>query len=182
MTQRFERGITNELDVTLATRELNTLEAQAAPLDAQVDAAQYTIAALLGRIRRNWCRSSAAGTMPIVPPSVERAFRCSCCGAAPISRSPSANWPPLPRASAWRRADLFPAVAVTGAIGFEHQGSGSTPPSVSQHIWAVGPAAVWPLLDFGALDAQLQVANLETRALLVNYKKTIQTPCRRSTG
>jgi len=71
--------------------------------------------------------------------------------------------------------NLFPSVALTAAIGLEHQGWGSTPPSLSQHIWAVGPAAAWPLLDFGALDAQLQVANLQTRALLVNYKKVIQT-------
>ena len=46
---RYERGITNELDVTLATRELASLEAQAAPVDAQVQAAQYTIATLLGK-------------------------------------------------------------------------------------------------------------------------------------
>ncbi len=33
---------------------------------------------------------------------------------------------------------------------------------------------MWPLLDFGALDAQVEIANLETRALLANYRKTIQ--------
>jgi outer membrane protein TolC len=39
---RYERGITNELDVTLATRELATVEAQAVPVAAQAQAAQYT--------------------------------------------------------------------------------------------------------------------------------------------
>src|SRR6202023_599951 len=34
---RYERGITNELDVALATRELDTLQAQIAPLEAQVN-------------------------------------------------------------------------------------------------------------------------------------------------
>jgi outer membrane protein TolC len=47
-------------------------------------------------------------------------------------------------------------------------------PTIGQHIWSLGPAALWPLLDFGALDAQVEIADLQTRALLVNYKKTIQ--------
>ena len=34
------------------------------------------------------------------------------------------------------------------------------------------------MLDFGALDAQVEVADLQTRALLVNYKRTIQDAVR----
>jgi outer membrane protein TolC len=37
VTIRYQRGITNELDVALATRELATLEAQIAPVEAQVE-------------------------------------------------------------------------------------------------------------------------------------------------
>jgi outer membrane protein TolC len=32
---------------------------------------------------------------------------------------------------------------------------------------------VWPLLDFGALDAQVDIAQLAARASMVNYRKTI---------
>jgi outer membrane protein TolC len=32
---------------------------------------------------------------------------------------------------------------------------------------------VWPLLDFGALDAQVDIAHLAARASMVNYRKTI---------
>ena len=49
---------------------------------------------------------------------------------------------------------------------------------LGQHIWSLGPTAVWPLLDFGALDAQVEIADLETRALLVRYKQTIQEAVR----
>jgi outer membrane protein TolC len=71
-------------------------------------------------------------------------------------------------------ADLFPDVAVTAAIGFQRQGLG-TDPAVGQHIWSAGPAVLWPLLDFGTLDAQVDIADLRTRALLVGYRKTIQS-------
>ena len=63
---------------------------------------------------------------------------------------------------------------MTGAIGFQRQGLG-TDPAVGQHIWSAGPAVLWPLLDFGTLDAQVDIADLKTRALLVNYRKTIQS-------
>jgi len=62
---------------------------------------------------------------------------------------------------------------VTASVGAQQQGFGRVP-VIGQHIWAAGPAALWPLLDFGQLDAQVQIADLQARALLVSYKKTIQ--------
>jgi len=74
-------------------------------------------------------------------------------------------------------ADLFPSLALTGAVGFQRQ-SLKGQPVLGEHIWSVGPAAVWPLLDFGALDAQVEIADLATRALLVRYRQTIQEAVR----
>jgi NodT family efflux transporter outer membrane factor (OMF) lipoprotein len=71
-------------------------------------------------------------------------------------------------------ANLFPDVTVSAAIGSQSQGWG-TSPSVSKHIWAFGPGAVWPLLDFGALDAAVEVADYAAQASLANYRKTILT-------
>jgi outer membrane protein TolC len=74
-------------------------------------------------------------------------------------------------------AALFPSLAVTGAVGVQRQ-SLNGQPLLSDHIWSVGAAAVWPLLDFGALDAQVAIADLQTRALLVHYRQTIQEAVR----
>jgi outer membrane protein TolC len=70
-------------------------------------------------------------------------------------------------------ADLFPQLSLTAAIGFQKQALGVTPVT-GKHIWSAGPGATWSLLDFGALDAQVEIARLRTRAQLVNYKRTIQ--------
>jgi len=175
VNQRYERGITNELDVTLARRELEALRAQVAPLDAQVEAAIYALATLLGRYPEDLLAELAPkGALPIVPPAV--------AGGLPVDllrRRPDVQVAERELAAATARigvaaANLFPQVAVSASVGFEHQGWGATPASLSQHIWSVGPGAAWPLLDFGALDAQLQVADYQTHALLVNYKRTIQ--------
>ncbi len=51
--ERYNRGITNELDVTLAQRELAQLQAQVDPLVARIDAARYVIAVLIGEFPEN---------------------------------------------------------------------------------------------------------------------------------
>jgi NodT family efflux transporter outer membrane factor (OMF) lipoprotein len=175
---RYERGITNELDVTLATRELATLEAHAAPVEAQVRAAEYTIATLLGAYPEDLVMELSATTMvPTVPGAVP-------LGAPPelLRRRPDIQQAERELAGATARigiatANLFPSLGVSGAIGFQRQ-SLKGQPVIGEHIWALGPSAVWPLLDFGALDAQVEIADLETRALLARYKQTIQEAVR----
>jgi len=174
VSERYQRGITNELDLTLATRELDTLRAQAAPLDAQVRAAQYSIAVLLGQYPEALVAElQPSGAVPVIPPLVQAGLPVDL-----LRRRPDVQQAERELAASTARigvaaGSLFPSVAISGAIGYEHQGWG-TSPSLSQHIWSAGPTAFWPLLDFGALDAQLQVANLRTRAQLVNYRKVIQ--------
>ena len=171
---RYERGITNELDVTLATRELATLEAQAAPLAAQVQAAEYTIATLLGVYPEDIVKELAPKAMvPGVPGMVATGLPVDL-----LRRRPDIQQAERELAGATARigiatAELFPSIALSGAIGFQRQQAPGLA-TIGQHIYSYGAAAAWPLLDFGQLDAQVEIADLQTRALLVNYKKTIQ--------
>jgi outer membrane protein TolC len=67
-------------------------------------------------------------------------------------------------------ADLFPRVALTAGVGTQSSRIGNVPGS---HIWSVGPSVYWPLLDFGALDAMVSIADLQTHERLVSYKRTV---------
>ncbi len=170
---RYERGITNELDVALATRELASLESQIAPMDSRVNAAQYALAVLTGEYpeqmvmelsKPDLIPAMPAPTAPGVPldllkrrPDIQEAERELAAATAKIGVA---------------TAGLFPEVSLSAAIGTQGQGWGTTP-AVSKHIWSFGPGAVWPLLDFGALDAQVDIAGLAAHASLVNYRKTI---------
>jgi outer membrane protein TolC len=69
-------------------------------------------------------------------------------------------------------ANLYPQVALVGSIGEQGHGWGTTP-NINKHIWSFGPGAIWPLLDFGALDALVDIAHLQAHAELVNYRKTL---------
>jgi NodT family efflux transporter outer membrane factor (OMF) lipoprotein len=175
---RYERGITNELDVTLATRELAILEAQAAPVDAQVRAAEYAIAVLLGVYPEDMVTElGAAAMVPSVPGAVAVGLPVEL-----LRRRPDIQQAERELAGATARigiatANLFPSLFVSGSLGFQRQQAPGLP-TIGQHIWSLGAGAAWPLLDFGQLDAQVEIADLQTRALLVNYKKTIEQAVR----
>jgi NodT family efflux transporter outer membrane factor (OMF) lipoprotein len=170
---RYERGITNELDVELATRELDTLQAEIAPVNAEVDAVQYALAVLLGEYPENVVHElSASALIPSMPGPVAQGVPLDL-----LKRRPDIQQAERELASATARigvatANLFPQVALVGSIGSQAQGWG-TLPNISKHIWSFGPAALWPLLDFGALDAQVDIAQLEAHASLLNYRKSI---------
>jgi NodT family efflux transporter outer membrane factor (OMF) lipoprotein len=175
---RYERGITNELDVTLATRELATLEAQAAPLVAQVEAAEYTIATLLGVYPEDIVTELTPKAMvPAVPGAVATGLPVDLLRRRPDIRQAERELAGANARIGVATANLFPSVALSGSIGFQRQQAPGLE-TIGQHIYSYGVGAAWPLLDFGQLDAQVEIADLQTRALLVNYRKTIQEAVR----
>jgi NodT family efflux transporter outer membrane factor (OMF) lipoprotein len=170
---RYERGITNELDVALATRELDTLQAQIAPLQAQLGAAQYALAVLLGEYPESVVQELAKPTLiPFMPGAAVPGVPLDL-----LKRRPDIQQAERELAAATARigvatANLFPAVGVVGSIGSQSQGWGTTP-NTATHIWSFGPSAIWPLLDFGALDAVADIAELQAHLQLLNYRRTI---------
>src|SRR5262249_39894854 len=71
-------------------------------------------------------------------------------------------------------ADLFPSVKLTAGFGAQ----GGTPEAglfvpIHNPIWSFGPGAYWPLLDFGRLDALINIEEMQAHEALVRYKKTI---------
>ena len=170
---RYERGITNELDVALARRELATLEGQIAPVEAEAKAAQYTLAVLVGEYPENLLDElSKPDLVPTMPAAAAPGVPVDL-----LKRRPDIQQAERELAAATARigvatADLFPDVTVSASIGSQGQGLG-TLPNVGKHIWSFGPGAIWPLLDFGALDAKVEVADFAAKASLANYRKTI---------
>ena len=170
---RYERGITNELDVALATRELATLEAEIAPVDAEVNAAQYTLAVLVGEYPENMQKElSKPDLVPSMPAPAAAGVPLDLLKRRPDIQEAERELAADTARIGVATANLFPQVTISGAIGSQGQGWGTTP-GINSHIWSFGPGAEWPLLDFGALDAQVDIADLAARASMVNYRKAI---------
>ena len=170
--ERFNRGITNELDVTLAQRELGQLESQLAPLLARIDAARYVIAVLLGDFPEALAKElRKPGGLPALPARIQPGLPIEL-----LRRRPDVAEAERQLASATAQigvatAQLFPDVVVTGALGAQ-QGRGATAAAINP-IWSLGPAVAVPLLDFGRLDAAVERADFRSRELLFNYKQTL---------
>lgn len=170
---RFDRGIINELDVTLARRQLATFQSQVAPLAAQITAAQYAIAVLVGQFPEDLAKElEKPGLVPQVPEKIDAGLPLDLIRRRPDIREAERQLAGATARIGVATANLFPRVAITAGAGGQGQGLGVTP-AVNRSIWSAGVLATWPLLDFGTLDALVDVADLRTHELLVNYKRTV---------
>jgi len=170
--ERFNRGITNELDVTLAQRELAQLQAQIAPLTAQINAARYAIAVLLGEFPETLGRELAKpGMLPALPARIRPGVPIDLLRRRPDIVEAERQLAGATALIGVATADLFPRVVLIGSFGWE-QGIGRTAAAINP-IWSFGPGAAAPLLDFGRLDAVVEKADFRTRELLFNYKQTV---------
>jgi NodT family efflux transporter outer membrane factor (OMF) lipoprotein len=170
---RLDRGLTNELDVTLAKRQVATLEADVEPLKAQIASSSYAIAVLAGEypetLGRELRRPAAVPRLPArapvgLPvdllrrrPDIREAERFLAAAVANVGA---------------RTADLFPSLVITaagGAQGGARSGSGIP----ITWIGSVGPSINAPILDFGALDASIEIADYRAHELATVYKQTI---------
>ena len=167
---RFSQGLTNELDVTLAQRELAAFEAGLGPLTGQLQSGKYVIAVLLGRypealakeLRTDGPAPRFPGRIPIGLPVDLLQRRADIQQAefelgAATARTGSAI------------ADLFPRVAVTSAVGGQGGPRAATGTPIT-FIGGIGPALYWPVLDFGTLDARIEVADYQAREALLRYR------------
>jgi len=171
--ERFNRGITNELDLSLAQRQLAGLQAQQAPLAAQVHAAQYMIATLLGRFPEDLAHElEKPGLLPDLPAQIETGLPLDLLRRRPDIQQAEREAAAATARIGIARADLFPSLSLAGAIGLQagHENGTGDP---RHFIWSLGSGLNGPLLDFGTLDALADAADLNARQALIAYKRTV---------
>jgi NodT family efflux transporter outer membrane factor (OMF) lipoprotein len=170
---RYQHGLTNELDVALARRELATLQSTVAPLSARIAAAQYTIAVLLGRMPQALAKELAKPEMiPPLPDRIAPGLPLDLLRRRPDIREAERELAAATARIGVATANLFPHLVLTGAVGAQGQGLGIGP-NMGSFIWSAGPSAYWNVLDFGTLDALIDIADLHTRERLEIYKETV---------
>ncbi len=170
---RLERGLTNELDVSLAQRELATLQADRAPLVARIDVSRHAIAVLLGTYPESLTKELAeSGDIPALPHRIPIGLPADLLRRRPDIREVERQLAAANARVGEAIAELFPSVSLTGAYGLQ-QGALAPKGSPAYAIWSIGPSLTLPILDFGALDAQIASADFKTREVLVTYREAI---------
>lgn len=167
---RFERGLTNELDFQLAERELARLQSQLPLLESGIKAAQYRLAVLLGRYPEDLSAELAtSGDLPALPEAIRPGLPIDLLQRRPDIRRAERQLASTTARIGVATANLFPRVGLSGALGTQS----ATNTVQGNHIWAFGPSVYWPILDFGALDAMVNVADLQAHEQLITYRKTV---------
>jgi NodT family efflux transporter outer membrane factor (OMF) lipoprotein len=170
---RFKRGLTNELDVTLASRELNALKARAAPLSADEYGGCSRIAILLNTYTGGICAELASyKKIPGTPKTLKTGLPVDVVRRRPDVRKAERALAVETARIGIATADLFPRIAITAGGGAQGQGLGVVP-VVSKSIYSVGPALYWPVLDFGTLDAIVHIQQLHADEAYINYKRVV---------
>jgi NodT family efflux transporter outer membrane factor (OMF) lipoprotein len=170
---RFNQGLTNELDVTLAQRQLAAFEAGVGPLTGQLQSSQYLIAVLLGQYPETLVKElRTGGPAPRFPAKAPTDLPVSL-----LQRRADIQQAQLEVGAATARmgsaiADLFPRVAVTSAVGGQGGPRAATGTPIT-FIGGIGPALYWPVLDFGTLDARIELADYRAREALLRYKANV---------
>jgi NodT family efflux transporter outer membrane factor (OMF) lipoprotein len=167
---RFDQGLTNELDLQLANRELATLQSELPPLKSDIQAAQFDIAVLLGQFPEDLAEElNHPGTLPNLPEAVEPGLPLDLLQRRPDVREAERQLAAATARIGVATANLFPHVTLTGGLGTQSATIGAQ----GTHIWAFGPSVYWPVLDFGALDALVSIADLQAHERLIAYRKTV---------
>ncbi len=152
--QRYDRGLTNELDVSLAKRELTALQATLAPLGSEIDAARYSIAVLLGQYPGILAGElEPAAAIPALPAKVDTGLPLDLLRRRPDIREAERNLAGATARIGVATANLFPHVSLIGATGLQSPARAAA----SGFIGAFGPSVSWSILDFGTLDAMVGV-------------------------
>jgi NodT family efflux transporter outer membrane factor (OMF) lipoprotein len=171
--QRFERGITNELDSALADREVESTEATLSPLLAQLLMAKRNLAILLGDEPDVLLRElDAEAPVPRPPAVVDAGMPIDLLRRRPDVRQAEAQVMAANARLDVATTFLYPRIFLTAAGGFESQGFGREPVTY-RGLWEAAPAISWPLLDFGTVDANIQMQNQATRAQAANFQKVV---------
>ena len=171
--ERYQRGLTNELDVTLASRQLATYRAQLPPLRTESYAQFVRIAVLLDVPSGSLVDElEPRRPIPHTPERLRTSLPADIMLRRPDIRAAERELAVATAEIGVAAADLFPRVAITAGGGAQNQGLGVTPVEWKS-IYSVGPTLYWPLLDFGTLDALVQAQKFRSHIQYVHFKDTI---------
>jgi outer membrane protein TolC len=174
-TTQEDKLLSNELSLTLARADLAAQQARLPELESEISAAESRLAVLVGTYEAEIAGSiSGPAKLPTLPERLRPGVPVELLRRRPDIRAVERELAVATARIGVATADLFPAVTLTSGFGGQGTtGRTNATPIINGPIWSVGPGVDWPFLDFGRLDALIDIQELKTREVLVRYKKSI---------
>lgn len=176
--RRFDGGVISELDFRQLEAEAAAARAQLPPLERDREREAAALSVLLGRSPREIFNERIARQeegpeileAPVVPSGMPSELLLRRPDLVEAERRLAAAHARIAAA----RAEMFPSIALTAALGSESAAL-SNLFSAGSGVWQVGLALAQPIFAGGRLEAQTDAARARERAALAQYRKTIQT-------
>jgi outer membrane protein TolC len=175
VSERRNKSSESKEDLTLAEGELAIQLARLPELEAAISAAESRLTVLLGTYAADIAGAiRGPARLPALPESLRPGAPVELLRRRPDIRAVERELAAATARIGVATADLFPSVTLTSGFGGQGTiGRTTSTPVVHGPIWSVGPGVNWPVLDFGRLDALIDIQEMRTHEVLVRYKKTI---------
>ncbi len=172
-SNRFQNGLSSDLDVQQATALLTATEAQVPSLETGFDQSVHHLAVLLGQPPGALMdEMSVEKPIPLTPPAVPVGLPSDL-----LQRRPDVQRAERELAAATARigvakADLFPKFSLTGFAGLESISADNWFDYASRY-WSAGPTVQWELFEAGSIRANVRVQNARQEQALDAYQQTV---------
>jgi NodT family efflux transporter outer membrane factor (OMF) lipoprotein len=172
-SNRFENGLSSDLDVQQATALLTATEAEVPSLKTGFDQSVHHLAVLLGQPPGALMdEMAAAKPIPLTPPAVPVGLPSDLLQRRPdVQRSERELAAATARIGA-AKADLFPKFSLTGFAGLESISTANFLNYASRY-WSAGPTVQWEIFEAGSIRANVRVQNARQEQALDAYQQTV---------
>ncbi len=169
--ERLNAGVTSDLDVSRATADLASDQADLYAVRRSRDEMENALATLLGYPASDFSlvrRPFTDAKMPNIPPGLPSSL---------LERRPDVASAERQLAAANARigvavAAFFPVIRLTGAAGFESADMGDLFDWQSR-MWQIGPSITFPLFEGGRNVANLRAAQARYRQQVDTYRQQV---------
>jgi NodT family efflux transporter outer membrane factor (OMF) lipoprotein len=167
---RYKAGVAGRVDVAQAETQLLSTQAQAVDLRSQRATLEHAIAMLIGRppAELSIVPAKFEVHIPEVPPGIPSTLLERRPDIASAERNVAAANARVGVAE----AAYYPDLSLTGAIGFAST-SISHLFSAPNRYWSLGADFAGVLFDFGATQAQVNLAKTQYDEQVANYRQTV---------
>ena len=168
---RFEGGVTSELDLHQAEAEMHRTESILRDYEQQLSQKEHELSALLGHNPGDVQRGKSLEELAM-PPAVPAGLP-----SALLERRPDVREAEDVLASANARigeakALLYPSISLTGAFGYESTELGDLFESASQ-AWSISANLLQPIFNAGQNQRRVEVAESQMRQALYGYERSV---------
>lgn len=174
---RFDLGVTMELDYRQAQAETAATIAVVRELEQGVAIAETALSVLLGRSPRDIIEGSIDRglelTLLTVPAEVPAGLPASLLARRPDIAAAASSLHMSTALIGYTKADLLPSISLTGLLGYESLDL-TTLVGHNSATWTYGAALSMPLFTFGRTLAQIDEAEATQRGAVASYEKTVR--------